>query len=279
MTYTTVTGDPATMAPISAEKILSLQPSDVRLSWGTSKPADGLRNCEIRLAREAAAASGFDRVVITYGSIPIPSLSRHFISRPLSNTLITLTRANIHPTTSHGNRRDKPHLTVRLSSSRYPRSEQINHINVHVWDNYFQQWIRYPSSRRPDNFPYQNVRQAGNIRFYRPLPRTLAEQEIAEERARRQHAAEQSRREEEQRRGSGSKGSKSPPQRTGGGSSSSGAAANAGGSSSSAAANAGGSSSSSAAQWPDGWYPDPSAASSGKAERWYGGGKWSQYTR
>ena len=50
---------------IPAEKILQLEASDVKLYWGTTQPASGLKACEIRLARIAAAAAGFDHVTIT----------------------------------------------------------------------------------------------------------------------------------------------------------------------------------------------------------------------
>jgi len=50
---------------ISAENILELQASNVRLFWGTSIPASGLKDCEVRLAKAAAATAGFDLVTIT----------------------------------------------------------------------------------------------------------------------------------------------------------------------------------------------------------------------
>ncbi|RYP41602.1 hypothetical protein DL767_000944 [Monosporascus sp. MG133] len=150
---------PRAIPVIPAQKILQLEPRDVSLSWATSIPSTGLKECEVRLAKEAAAAAGFDLVTIT---------------------------GNIHPTTTHGTRRDKPHMTVKFRSTRYnSQTEQTVHINVHVWNPRLQQWTRYPSSGRPADYPYHNVYQDGNIRFYRPLPRSLAQDEIHTQERRR----------------------------------------------------------------------------------------------
>lgn len=74
---------PRTHPLISAEKILALQPDDVRLLWGTTIPNSDLRACEVRLAREAAAAAGFDIVVITYVQLVNTSLSLQGQSWPI----------------------------------------------------------------------------------------------------------------------------------------------------------------------------------------------------
>jgi hypothetical protein len=69
---------PRIIPVISAEKIPDLEPSDVSLSWATSIPSStGLRDCEVRLAKEAAAAAGFDLVTITY-MLPAGSPSLRF---------------------------------------------------------------------------------------------------------------------------------------------------------------------------------------------------------
>ncbi|WQF82674.1 hypothetical protein CDEST_07688 [Colletotrichum destructivum] len=137
---------------LPAEAILRLQPSEVQLRWGCTKPSEGLRECEIRLARETAAAAGFDLITIV---------------------------SNIHPTTTRGTRRDKPHFGVIFQSSRYNlQTEQNVHINIRVWSPHFQQWTRYPSSGRPANYPYEHVHAEERIKWYRPLPRALAQEEI-----------------------------------------------------------------------------------------------------
>lgn len=56
---------PREIPVIPAEKILELSPTDVLLTWRCTIPASGLRECEVRLAKEAAAAAGFDLVKIT----------------------------------------------------------------------------------------------------------------------------------------------------------------------------------------------------------------------
>lgn len=129
---------------------------------------------------------------------------------------------------------------------------------MHVWSTHFQQWTQYQMQRRPANYPYDQVYQDGNIRFYRALPKTLAQEEIAAERQRQQEK-EQRRLEEEQRAQLPKVGK--------------------GSSSGSAAKDAGGGGESSTAGYVDGWYPDPWTAKSGKAERWYASGKWSDSTR
>lgn len=74
-THTTSRNMPRQIPVISAEKVLELEPSDVSLSWACSKPADGLKDCEVRLAKKAAAAAGFDLVTITY--MPPPPSRNH----------------------------------------------------------------------------------------------------------------------------------------------------------------------------------------------------------
>lgn len=41
-----------------------------------------------------------------------------------------------------------------------------------------QQWTRYLSSKRPSNFPYHYLTRDGNIGFYRPLPKVVAQREL-----------------------------------------------------------------------------------------------------
>ncbi|KAJ3544704.1 hypothetical protein NM208_g2911 [Fusarium decemcellulare] len=236
---------PREVAIISAEKVLSLEPEDVSLTWGTSKPHAGLRECEERIAKAAAAAAGFDHVAIT---------------------------SNIHPTTTRGTRRDKPHLTVRFRSSRYLReTEQIVHINVHVWSSNHRVWVQYPFTRRPTNFPYHNVHQDGNIRFHRSIPTTLARDEVAAQ----QQQQQQGEQEQEQPRYAVDSGrSNAQSYDTSGSRYSYNTATNP----RSTDPRSGGTSSS-AAQRPDGWYPDPWSQESGTTHRWYSNGQWSGHAR
>lgn len=54
-----------TLFVIATENILQLQASNVRFKWGTSILSSDFRDCEVRLAKEAAAAAGFDLIIIT----------------------------------------------------------------------------------------------------------------------------------------------------------------------------------------------------------------------
>ena len=65
---------PREMPVISAEEVLELGPSNVKVFWATSIPSTpGLRECEVRIAKEAAAEAGFDLVTITY----VPLIELH----------------------------------------------------------------------------------------------------------------------------------------------------------------------------------------------------------
>ena len=106
-------------------------------------------------------------------SISLTKTPSHLTRRLMNNC-----RSNIHSTTSRGTKRDKPHITVKFRSSRYlPETEQITHINVRVWSQRYQNWVSYPSTRQA-NFPYEDVHQDGNVRFYRPKPIDLARREL-----------------------------------------------------------------------------------------------------
>ncbi|KAK4161590.1 hypothetical protein QBC43DRAFT_337060 [Cladorrhinum sp. PSN259] len=150
---------------ISAKAVLELQASGIKLFWGTSIPASGLKDYKLKC---------------------LPKLNASL-------------RANIHPTTSRGMRREKPHITVKFRSTRHnQQTEQTVHINVRVWDPRSGTWTQYPSNWRLDNFPYHHVFQDGNTRFHRPLPKALAQSEInVQEQTQRQ---EERRREEEEER-------------------------------------------------------------------------------
>lgn len=70
-------------------------------------------------------------------------------------------------------------MNVTFSSTRYyAQTNQNCHINVHVWNPRVQEYTRYPSNNRPDDYPYQHVCQDGLPNFYRELPKTLARNEI-----------------------------------------------------------------------------------------------------
>lgn len=62
---------PRDSGQFSASAILSLRPEDVGVNWRCTIPrsgyndSEGLRECELRLAKEAAAEAGFDEIIIT----------------------------------------------------------------------------------------------------------------------------------------------------------------------------------------------------------------------
>lgn len=62
---------PRSSGRISASAILNLRPRHIDVEWRCTKPnsgyggSEGLRECELRLAKEAAAEAGFDEIAIT----------------------------------------------------------------------------------------------------------------------------------------------------------------------------------------------------------------------